>query len=320
MKQKLLLSLLFAGLLLVLISGCNSTQPQQWIIVTGGESGTYYPIGGAIAQVINNNLKEVEAEAQVSDGSVANINSLSADSAELGLIENSIAYYAEQGTQMFEGQSIDNIRGIASLYPEVIQIVTLQEYGINSLFDLQGKTVGIGAPGSGTAVNMLEIFKLADLNEDNVDIQYLNFTECVEALKAGSIQAGCIVAGWPTSAVTEIAGLRSIDLVEIPPDFLAGLADAYPFYTSAEIPSGTYPGVTKAVDSVAVEALLAARADLSEDLVYTVTRALFEHTDVLAAAHARGKDISLGSALEGMSILLHPGARQYYQEKGLILP
>jgi TRAP transporter TAXI family solute receptor len=108
--------------------------------------------------------------------------------------------------------------------------------------------------------------------------------------------------------------------VEIPPDFLAGLADAYPFYTSAEIPSGTYPGVTKAVDSVAVEALLAARADLSEDLVYTVTRALFEHTDVLAAAHARGKDISLGSALEGMSILLHPGARQYYQEKGLILP
>ena len=292
-------------------------EPIQLTIVTGGTAGTYYPLGVAMASIITDYIEDVLATAVTSEGSVANARKIGDKQAELALLQNDVAYYAQHGMYMFEKKVVKDISGIATLYPEIVQIVTLEEYGITSLSDLKGKKVGVGAPGSGTAVNILQIFEAAGLDETNIFIQYLDFEECASALKNKTIDAGCIVAGTPTSAVVDVASVRDIAIVEVPNEIYDRLKDDCPFYVPISIPAGTYAGVDEDVNTVAVQAMLATRADLSEDLIYEVTKAIFEHTDILVAAHERGRDITLETALNGMPISLHPGARRYFTEQGL---
>jgi len=323
------MSLMILGLLIIVtlvfpIAGCSSkevpAEPVKLTMVTGGTAGTYYPIGKAIAKITTDFVEGVEATAITSEGSVANAISISNKEAELALIENTAAYYAEQGSQMFTKDPVKDIRGIAALYPEIVQIVTLKEYGITGLSDLKGKAVGIGAPGSSTAVHILAIFKAAGLDEANVDIQYLDFAECAEALKSGTIHAGCVVAGVPTSAIKDIASVKEVTIVNVPDEIYSQLSSKYSFYVPVSIPAGTYTGVDEDTVTIAVQAMLATRADIPEDLVYEITKAIFEHTDVIITAHERGKDITLDTALDGMSIPLHPGARRYFEERGLSVP
>lgn len=304
---------LLAVSLIVTVAGC-AAEPVELTMVTGGAAGTYYPIGTAIAGIITDNVDNAEATAVTSDGSVANANSLGNKEAELALIENSIAYYAHQGIRMFEEEPVTDIRGIATLYPEMVQIVSLNEYGITSLDELEGKRVGVGAPGSGTAVHAQAILEAAGLDETNVDIQYLNFSQCAEGLQDRTLDAAFVVAGIPTAAITDLASAEDIVIVSVPADIYRQLSDKYPFYVAISLPGGTYTGVDTDVNTTAVMAMLATTADVSDDLVYKITKAIFENTDVLVAAHPRGKDITLESALDGMSIPLHPGAEKYYDE------
>lgn len=304
---------LLAVSLIVTVAGC-AAEPVELTMVTGGTAGTYYPIGTAIAGIITDNVDNAEATAVTSDGSVANANSLGNKEAELALIENSIAYYAHQGIRMFEEEPVTDIRGIATLYPEMVQIVSLNEYGITSLDELEGKRVGVGAPGSGTAVHAQAILEAAGLDETNVDIQYLNFSQCAEGLQDRTLDAAFVVAGIPTAAITDLASAEDIVIVSVPADIYRQLSDKYPFYVAISLPGGTYTGVDTDVNTTAVMAMLATTADVSDDLVYKITKAIFENTDVLVAAHPRGKDITLESALDGMSIPLHPGAEKYYDE------
>ncbi len=324
-------SLVFLVLLsAIVILGCAQEKPAKTTptattptvyhltILTGGAAGTYYPIGGAMANIINKYVDGVEATAVTSGASVANARKLGSGEAELALLQNDIAYYAYNGVEMFKDNPIKNIRGIATLYPEVIQIVTLKDKGIKTIYDLKGKKVAVGAPGSGTAVDALQILEAAGINESNTHFEYLNFKEVADALKDGTIDAGFIVAGVPTSAVMELASVRDVYIVEVPDEIYEKLKEKYPFYTQYTIPAGTYKGLDKDVKSVAVMAMLATRDDIPEDVIYNVTKAIFEHTDELVEAHQRAKDITLETALDGMSIPLHPGAEKFYKEKGLI--
>ncbi|ADB58365.1 TAXI family TRAP transporter solute-binding subunit [Archaeoglobus profundus] len=299
-----------------------ATTPEVYhlTILTGGAAGTYYPIGGAMANIINKYVyvDGVEATAVTSGASVANARKLGSGEAELALLQNDIAYYAYHGIEMFKDNPIKNIRGIATLYPEVIQIVTLKDKGIRTIYDLKGKKVAVGAPGSGTAVDALQILEAAGINESNTHFEYLNFKEVADALKDGTIDAGFIVAGVPTSAVMELASVRDVYIVEVPDEIYEKLKEKYPFYTQYIIPAETYKGLDKDVKSVAVMAMLATREDIPKDIIYKVTKAIFEHTDELVEAHQRAKDITLETALDGMSIPLHPGAEKFYKEKGLI--
>lgn len=298
----------------------TATTPQVYhlTILTGGSAGTYYPIGGAIANVINKYVDGVEATAVTSGASVANARQLGEKKAEIAFMQNDIAYYAYNGIEMFEGNPIKSLRGIATLYPEVIQIVTLKDKGIKTVYDLKGKKVAVGAPGSGTAVNALQILEAAGINESNTQFEYLNFKEVADALKDGTIDAGFIVAGVPTSAVMELASVRDVYIVEVPDEIYEKLKEKYPFYVQYTIPAGTYKGLDSDVKSVAVKATLVTRDDIPEDVIYKVTKAIFEHTDELVKAHQRAKDIKLETALDGMSIPLHPGAEKYYKEMGII--
>ena len=270
-----------------------------------------------MANIMTDYIEGVQAIAVTSEGSVANAKWIGGKEVELALLQNDIAYYAHRGMHAFEQQPVEAIAGIATLYPEIVQIVTLKEYGITSLSDLRSKRVGVGAPGSGTVVHMLSILEAAGLDGTNVDIQYLDFEECALALKSRTIHAGCIMAGIPTSAVVDVTLVRDITIVEVPGEIYNQLKDDCPFYIPISIPAGTYAGVDEDVSAIAVQAMLVTRADLPEDLIYEVTKAIFEHTDTLVAAHYRGRDITLETALNGMSIALHPGARRYFTEQGL---
>ncbi|MFC1904457.1 TAXI family TRAP transporter solute-binding subunit [Chloroflexota bacterium] len=313
----ILLGMLVSVSLIFSVTACASSKlpdkPIQLTIATGGTGGTYYPLGTAMANILTDYIEGVQATAVTSDGSVANSKSIGSKEVELALLQNDTAYFAQSGMHMFEQQPVENISGIATLYPEIVQIVTLKDGGITSLSDLRGKKVGIGAPGSGTAVHALNILEAAGFDETNVDIQYLDFKECAAALKSGVIHAACIVAGIPTSAVVDVASARDIAIVKVQNEIYNQLKDNCPFYVTISIPAETYAGVDEGVSTIAVQAMLATRADLPEDLIYEVTKAIFKHTDILIAAHERGRDVTLETALNGMPITLHPGAQRYFQ-------
>ncbi len=306
----------------LLLAGCQQpekkVQEVQLTILTGGAAGTYYPIGGAMAEVINKYAKGVKATAVTSGASVTNARKIGNKEAELALLQNDIAYYAYNGIEMFKDKPVKNMMGIATLYPEVIQIVTLKESGIKTIYDLKGKKVAVGAPGSGTAVDALQILNAAGIDETNTKIEYRDFKEVADGLKDRTIDAGFIVAGIPTAAVSDVAAVRDVMIVEVPDEIYKKLTEKYKFYTQYTIPAGTYKGLDKDVKTVAVLAMLVTRDDIPEDVIYEVTKAIFEHRDELVAAHKRAQDITLETALEGMPIPLHPGAEKYYKEKGLL--
>ncbi|HEY8496677.1 MAG TPA: TAXI family TRAP transporter solute-binding subunit [Limnochordales bacterium] len=291
-------------------------QRTQFItIATGGTAGVYYPLGGAMAEIFNQNVPGVNASVQATGASVANVNMIAQGQVELALIQNDIAFYAANAQEMFQNR-IGNLRGIATLYPEVIQLVARADAGIRSIADLRGKRVAVGDAGSGTEANARQILAAAGLTYNDITVRYLSFAEASNNLRDGHIEAAFVTAGIPTAAIQDIAAQRDIVIVPIGADLLEKLRADYPFYTGVTIPAGTYRGVNNAVHTVAVKAMLAARADLSEDLVYNLTKAFFGNLDRMAAAHASGRLISLDTALDGMSIELHPGAARYYAEVG----
>jgi TRAP transporter TAXI family solute receptor len=294
-----------------------TAAPLRLSIFTGGTAGVYYPLGGALANIINTKAKGVEATAVSSGASVVNAQKTREKEAGLTLIQNDIASFAYSGVEMFKDAPVKNIRGISMWYPETVQFVTLKESGIKTLADLKGKRVGVGAPGSGTAVDALIILNAVGVNRDNTQIRDLNFNEVATALQDKTIDAGINVAGYPTSAITDVATSREIFIVEIPDDVYNSIKVKYPFFVQQTIPAGTYKGHDKDVKTLAVMAMLTTREEIPDDVVYSITKALYENLDMLVATHAKGKEVLLKNALAGMPIPVHPGAQKYFTEKGI---
>ena len=296
-------------------------SPYELKIFTGGTGGVYYPLGTKLADMLNKySAGRIKATASTSGASVANARALDAGDANLVFIQNDIAFYAYKGIYMFEGSRVEVIRGVAVLYPEIIQIVVRADSGIRSLKDLEGKIVAVGAAGSGTAVEAEIILRVAGL-WDKITPQYLDFRQAAESLKLETVHAAFIVAGIPTAAVQELAATTPVNLVSIPQDLHSKLvAQGYRFFIPVNVPKGTYSGMTEDVQTLAVLAMLAVRADVPEDVVYKVLDIMFTYIGELRAAHARAEAISLEKALEGMPIPLHPGAVKYYKDKGITIP
>lgn len=300
--------------------GCGQQEAGKsysFSMATGGTTGTYYPLGTAIANVITEYVDNVTVEARSTGASVANINLLKDGQADLAFVQNDIAYYAYNGVQVFEGEKIENIRGMMALYPEHIQIVTLAGSGINSVADLAGKRVAVGAPGSGVEANAKQILEVYGLTFDDLALaDNLSFKDAVQKLKNNQLDAAFLTAGYPTAAVSELAASKSIKLISIDDEHAQELMEKYPFYVQDVIPAGTYKGVDEEVKTVAVKAILIIRSDIPDDVVYNMLDAIFNHTDEIAKAHAKGAMINLDNAVDGMSIPWHPGAEKYFKEKG----
>ena len=283
-------------------------------IATGGTAGTYYPIGGAIAEVLNKDAQGVNASAQSTGASVANINMLKDGQVDMAIVQNDITYYAVNGKEMFENK-VDNLRGIASLYPETCQFVVLEDSGIKTIADLKGKRVAVGAAGSGVEGNVRQILKAYDMSYDDIDEQFLSFAEGATALKDGTVDVACLTAGYPTASVQDVASQKKIRLLPIDNDKIESLVKEYPFYTKTTIPKGTYQGFDEDVQTVSVMAILVVNDKLSDDAGYEITKAIFGGLDKISAAHSAAKAISKEKALEGMDfITMNGGAQKFLKE------
>ncbi|NLG85931.1 MAG: TAXI family TRAP transporter solute-binding subunit [Firmicutes bacterium] len=313
-------------LVLVLVAGCGPkpapegekkeepTEKKFVNIATGGTAGTYFPLGGAIADILNKNIDGVNASAQSTGASVANINMLKDGSVEMAFVQNDITYYAATGTEMFQDKKVDGLRGIATLYPETVQIVTLAKTGIKDIADMKGKRVAVGAAGSGTEANARQILEAYGITYQDITVQYLSFAEAASNLKDGNVDAAFVTAGFPTAAIQDIAAQHDVVLLPVDEDIADKLIEKYPFYTKVIIPKDTYPKQAEDVNAVAVMAMLVVTDDMDEQLAYDITKAIYSNLDRLQTAHAVGKMITKEKALDGMSVELHPGAEKYFKE------
>ena len=278
-----------AGAVLVfsaaLLTGCGdsaSSGDKKFLnIGTGGTAGTYYPIGGAIAEVLNKEIPGMNASAQSTGASVANINMLRDGAVDLATVQNDITYYAVNGTEMFQDKKVDGLQGIAALYPETCQFVTLQSSGIKSIADLKGKRVAVGAAGSGVEANARQILEAYGVTYDDIDEQFLSFAEGASALKDGNVDVAVLTAGYPTASVQDIASQNPVRLLPVDDHVADALIAKYPFYTKTVIPAGTYAGFDEAVPGVSVMAMLVAGPSINADLGYSITKAIFSNLDRL---------------------------------------
>jgi len=207
---------------------------------------------------------------------------------------------------------------VAVLYPELVHIVVRGDLDIKSFSGLRGKKIGVGAPGSGTEANFRQLLDAHKMTQDDVSTQYLSFAESADQFKDRRIDAFMVTGGVPTAAIMDVATQRDIKILPIDDTMISIMANKYPFLSAAVIPANSYKGVTADVKTVAVNAVLIAHPKLSTDVVYNLTKALFENQTELAAAHAKGKVLSLQGAATGVSIPFHPGAAKYYKEKGVL--
>ena len=317
MKMKKMLSIVLVIALALSLAACGgSGSASKMTMGTGGTSGTYYAFGGVLGQYIKNNAG-IDVIVVSTDGSKANIESIAAGDYQLGTVQSDVMSYAWEGTRSFESTGkVDSFRVVAGLYAEAVQLITMDPE-IKSVADLKGKAVSIGAPGSGTYFNAMDVLSAAGLAETDIKPQYQSFADSTDALKDGKIDAAFIVAGAPTAAITELCTTNSASLVPIDGDIAAKLMEACPFYTSYTIPAGTYNGQAEDVTTVTVKATLIVAASASEDDVYNLTKAIFDNVDAIAAENGKGKELSVENATSGMAAPFHAGAAKYFAEKGV---
>lgn len=319
MKMKKMLAIVLALTMAVSLAACGGSGASKMTMGTGGTSGTYYAFGGVLGQYIKNNAG-IDVTVVSTDGSKANIESIDSGDYQLGTVQSDVMAYAWAGSRSFEANGkINSFRVVAGLYAEAVQLVTMNP-DIKSVADLKGKSVSIGAPGSGVYFNAMDVLTAAGLSEDDIKPQYQSFADSTDALKDGKIDAAFIVAGAPTAAITELCTTNSAYLVPIDGDIAAKLMADCAFYTSYVIPAGTYAGQTEDVTTVTVKATLIVSASASEDDVYNLTKAIFDNVDAIAAENGKGKELSIENATSGMAAPFHSGAAKYFAEKGVTVP
>ncbi len=280
-------------------------------VLTGGTQGTYYALGGALADIITQETG-VKTTAEVSQASAANMTALKDGGAEIAFVQTDIAYYASKGEMMFDGEVIDEVSAIGALYPETVQLVTLEKNGIKSFDDLKGKKVSVGAPGSGTYANAEQLLEIHGLSMDDIQPQDLDFGESQESLQAGQIDAAFITAGTPTGAVEALNASAQVHIVPVTDEKADELISKYQYYAKEVIPAGTY-GIKEDTPTVSVGAMLVIQNDVPEDLAYKITKAIYDNASKLT--HPKGALIKAETGLDGIGIPVHPGAQKYFDEK-----
>lgn len=322
MKKRLgLLTIVIA--LGAIIAGCGSNNRTFVTIGTGGVTGVYYPVGGALAKLINESAATsgIKATAESTGGSVFNINALMSGDIEFGIVQSDRQAQALAGTKEWETLGPQaNLRAICSLYPESVNLVAAVDAGITNLADLAGKRVNIGNPGSGNLGNAIDALSAAGLDYENDLIsEQIKASEAAKLLQDGRIDAYFYTVGHPNGSFKEVSvGRRKVRFIPITQteDLLAN----NPYYARSMIPVKYYPNVANETDvpTFGVKATLCTSSEVPEETVYTLTKALFENLDQFKQLHPALEQLDAKSMLEGLSAPLHPGAERYYREAGLL--
>jgi len=301
-------------------------------IGTGGVAGTYYPIGGMIAHAISNPPGSRPCEtggscgpegliviAQSANGSVANADGIELGKLESGFVQSDIAYWAYTGTGTFDGDPPKRkLRVIANLYPESIHIVARKDAGIKQVRDLIGKRVSIDEPGSGTLIDAQLVLDEYGISDADLELEYMKPGLAIKRVRNNQLDAFFVVAGYPARAISELAGDTDIVLLPIDGPEAQQLISKYRFFARDNIPLDTYKGVAQ-VETVSVGAQWLVASSMDDELVYQITRSLWHQNSrkLLDNGHAKGKRISLATALDGLSVPLHPGSKRFYAEIGI---
>ena len=289
----------------------TTEKPKFLSLLTGGTQGTYYALGGTFADFITNETG-IKTTAEVSQASAANMTALQEGKGEIAFVQTDIAYYATEGKLMFEGKKIDTIAALGALYPETVQLVTTEASGIKTYADLKGKKVSVGAPGSGTYANAEQLLEIHGLTMDDIKAQNLDFGESTDGLQSGQIDAAFITAGTPTGAVEALNATTKVNIIGVDAGKADELIAKYPYYAKDTVKAGTY-GIANDTETVSVLAMLAVNKDLPDDVVYEMAKAIYDNSGKIS--HAKGEFIKKETALDGISIDVHPGAQKYFDEK-----
>jgi TRAP transporter TAXI family solute receptor len=332
-STKHFITALVAGVVVVSGSPASSQQIRYFQIATGSSAGTYFPIGAIIASGLSNprgaefcgdpkkcGVPGLLAVSLTTQGSVDNVNRIADGEVESGFSQADIAHAAYTGTGRFEKRGpVENIRVIARLYTEALHVVTRQGLDIKSLADLKGGRVSIGLPGSGTAVDAELLLQRVGIKVDDIAVKNMNSGAAADALQQGRLDAFFAVTGVPSRAVESLALTRPIRLLPIDGELRERWIFDYPFYTKTQIPDAAYPGIPL-IETVGVSALWLVSSKIDEELVYQLTRRLWNDNmrRLLDNGHPKGRTILLKNATDGIALPLHDGARRFYKEKGLV--
>lgn len=316
MKKKTYFSLLILVIvcsMMIGLTGCGSGQ--RFMFGTGGTAGTYYAYGGVLAQYMKN-YAGYRVTAVSTGGSKANIQSIQDGDYQLGFTQSDVMSYAWTGTKSFEKDGpTHDFRVLGCLYAETVQLITMDE-NIKSVEDLKGRSVSIGEAGSGVYFNAMDVLNTAGITIKDIKPQYQSFEDSKESLKDGKIDAAFIVAGAPTTAITELATTNGVYLINIDGDLRDKILKECPYYTEFSIPAGTYPKQDEAVETITIKATVVVSANLEEDTVYALTSSIFDHIDEITAENAKGSELDLENASSVTDVPYHAGAAKYYKEHG----
>lgn len=301
----------------MMLASCSKNAKKDYILATGGTGGTYYPFGGAIANIWNTKIENMNVTAQATGASAENLRLINKGEAEYAIVQNDVMDYAYNGTDLFAGEKLANIMTIGTLYPEVVQIAVSKDSGIKSIADFKGKRISVGDAGSGVEFNAKQIMEGYGLTFDDIKKSNLSFKESAEGIQNGTLDGCFVTAGVPNAALQELAFTAGLTLVPVDGDAAKKICEKYGYYTQTTIPGGTYKGTDDDTPALAIKATLAVSSKLDEQTVYEMTKALFENLDELATAHAKGKEVSAKAAVTGVSVPFHPGAKKYFKEIGL---
>ncbi len=312
-------SALFLAAALWLFSGAASAQQQQFInVLTGGQAGVYYPLGVSLSQIYSKSIPNVRSTAQVTKASAENLNLLQAGRGELALSLADTISDAWKGNEEAGFKApLDKLRGLSATYNNYIQIVASADSGIKTLADLKGKRVSVGAARSGTELNARAILRAAGLSyKDLAKVEYLPFGESVELIKNRQLDATLQSAGLGVASIRDLSTTVPIVVVAVPADVVRKVGD--PAYQPSVIPANTYTGQTTDIPTAAIPNFLVTHSGVSNDLAYSMAKALYDNLETFHAAHSAAKVVTLQNAVRGMPIPLHPGAERFYREKGIL--
>ncbi|MGE4277398.1 MAG: TAXI family TRAP transporter solute-binding subunit [Lawsonibacter sp.] len=300
-------------------SSTPSGEKLDITLATGSTSANYYAIGGVLATVLNPVLTESNITVTSTGASKANVQLLQDKEANFAILQNDVAYYASTGTDLFEGETpYQDWGALCTMYNEVVQVFTLDP-SITSFSDLKGKTVSVGAAGSGDNFAASQIFAEYGMTFDDVNAVYQSYSDSAEGMKDGKIDAAFCVSGAPTTALVDLAATanKPLNIISLEDEHIDGLMANYPFYAKTVIPAGTYDGLDRDTTTVSIRAMLVARNDVPEDVVYEFMTAMFDNLSELQAGHAKFANLSLETATDGVSIAYHAGAAKFFAENGV---
>lgn len=316
--MKKMISLVLISLLVISCFTACSTTDQYLSVGTGSVMGVYYPLGGALSSLITDKIDGYNCSTEATGGAVENATLIIKGELDLGFVAASTLYDAQNGTNSFEGMEGDNCLAIFSFFPEVVQILSTDS-NIQTIEDLQGKRVAVGQIGSGTETMARVILALYGMSYDDIEEDFLGFSDAASGLKDNTVDAAFTWAGIPTASVLELGTTHEISMISFSEGKLDELTQQFGYCVPARITQEHYPSLYEDAQTFSIPAIVCGSANLSEDFVYSLLVNVFDNLEQFAQTHERGGDLSLETALDGLAgAKLHPGAERFYREKGLL--